>query len=77
MDLDQFARENNFVGWLSTSSFTNTNIKQAVNLLITKMIEMTGPYEPPVTTQVPDRDASIRLSEVSANQKSESCCNKL
>jgi len=58
MDLEQFAKDNGFVGWLATSSFTNTNVKQAVSMLVGKMLEVLPGPDP---GEQPPEHASIRL----------------
>merc|ERR1711997_162285 len=37
--LDKFCRDNNFIGWFSTSAKTGQNIKQGMNYIISKVME--------------------------------------
>jgi hypothetical protein len=72
MDLEQFAKENGFAGWLATSSFTNTNVKQAVTLLVGKMLELLPGPDP---LEQPPEHASIRLgAKQEPDPGSITCC---
>jgi Ras-related protein Rab-32 len=71
MDLEQFAKDNGFAGWLATSSFTNTNVKQAVTLLVGKMLELLPGPDP---LEQPPEHASIRLGKQEPDPGSTTCC---
>ena len=66
--LDRFCNEHNFIGWFKTSAATNTNIDEAMKLLISRILDVAK------NNALPEGDENVVELGKAAEEKASKCC---
>lgn len=69
-ELDQYAHENNYIGWFETSAQDDINIDKAMKLLITKVLEVAETNHPQRDPEVLRFTSEDYLSHTGESKKS-------
>eukprot|EP01091_Cochliopodium_minus_P000683 TRINITY_DN105_c0_g1_i2.p1 TRINITY_DN105_c0_g1~~TRINITY_DN105_c0_g1_i2.p1 ORF type:complete len:195 (-),score=39.01 TRINITY_DN105_c0_g1_i2:104-688(-) len=69
-EVDQFAKENGFIGWFPCSAATNLNLEKAFELLTSVLLEK---GVEPLTNK--GNNLNLRDGDQSGNVKTKGCCN--